>query len=146
MGIQARIVHRLPDWIRRSPLDVMFSFMGLVSSMLSLIGIGKPGSLSQVLPWWGPLLWSLCLLVGSAAWMAGVASIKESEGVLILVRMPVFIFGLYLVSLAAFAYGLVLIVFAGWSGVVASVLFFAVAGGTYLRRIDVASKFRGDTS
>lgn len=144
MGIQARLVRRLPQWVRVAPLDVMFSVLGFFSSVVSLVGVAEPNSLTRVMPWWGPMLWSICLLLGCGAWIAGLSSIKENNGHLVLTRMPALIFGLYLVSLASLAYALVLIVFAGWNGAIVSISFFAVAGGTYLRRVDFASRFRGD--
>lgn len=142
MGIQMRLVRKLPAWIRLAPLDVMFAVMGLASSIGLLLGPAQPGSLHNVLPRWGPILWGVCLLVGCLAWMIGLTSIQRKGGAVVVSRMAYLIFGLYLVSLAALVYGLVVILFSGWSGVIAGALFMAVAGGTYLRRIDFADQLR----
>lgn len=144
MGIQARIVHKLPKWIRLAPMDVMFAFLGAFSSVSTLVGWAQPSSLSQFLPWWGPLLWSICLLTGCTAWVVGLTSIKENNGHLVLTRMPALILGLYLVSIASLAYAAALVIVAGPRGLVAATSFLAISAGTYLRRIDFASRFRGD--
>jgi hypothetical protein len=144
VGIQGRIVHKLPKWIRMTPMDVMFAFLGTLSASTSLIGLSQPSSLTRILPWWGPMLWSLCLLIGCLAWLSGLSSVKENNGHMVLTRMPALIFGLYLVSLSSFTYGVILLVIAGTGGLVAATTFFAVAAGTYLRRVDFASRYRGD--
>jgi len=122
----------------------MFSVMGVLGSVSSLLGLSEPSSIERVLPWWGSLLWSLCLFTGCVAWFIGLTSVKENNGSFVLRRMPALIFGLYLVSLAAVAYGFAVIAFAGWTGIVPGLLFMALAGGTYLRRVDFASRFRED--
>lgn len=142
MNISGRIVRRLPAWVRLTPMDVMFAVMGLMSSVGSLLGITEPSSITRVLPEWGAVLWSVCLLVGCMAWLAGLTSVKENNGSFVLRRMPALLLGLYLVSLAAFAYGVVIMIFAGLAGVFPGLTLLAVAGGTYLRRVDFASRFR----
>lgn len=144
MGIQMRLVRKLPAWVRLAPLDVMFSFMGLVSSITLLLGPARTGSINSILPRWGSLLWGVCLLVGCLAWLIGLTSIQDKGSAMVVSRMPYLIFGLYLVSMAASVYGLVVIMFAGWNGVVAGTSFMAVAGGTYLRRIGFADQLRGN--
>jgi purine-cytosine permease-like protein len=125
-------------------MDTLFALMGLVSSIASLVGLSEPSSLTKVLPWWGPILWSLALFVGCVAWLIGLTSIKENNGHLVLTRMPALILGLYLVSVATLVYGIALLIFAGWTAAVAALIMFATSGGTYLRRVDFASRFRGE--
>lgn len=144
MGIQAKLVYKLPKWIRLTPMDALFAFMGLFSSIASLAGLSEPSSLTRVLPWWGPILWSLALFVGCSAWLVGLTSIRENNGHLVLTRMPALILGLYLVSISTLVYGIALLVFAGWTAAVAALIMFAASGGTYLRRVDFASRFRGE--
>jgi hypothetical protein len=125
-------------------MDAMFAFLGTFSSISTLIGLAQPSSLMRFLPWWGPLLWSVCLLLGCVTWMVGLTSIKENNGHLVLTRMPALILGLYLVSISCAAYAVALVIVAGPQGILAGTSFLAIAAGTYLRRVDFASRFRGD--
>lgn len=144
MSLSGRVVQRLPKWVRVNPLDVMFVFMGIPSSIATLAGVARSNALTNVLPWWGPRLWAAALLIGCVSWLAGLTSIQENNGVLVLTRMPALLLGLHLVSIACLAYAVVVIVATGWTGVLAATAYLVVAGGTWLRRVDFSSRFRGE--
>lgn len=144
MGISGRIVRRLPRWVRVSPLDVMFVILGLPSSLAAILGLARSNALADVLPWWGVRLWSAALFVGCVAWLVGLTSIQENNGVLVLTRMPTLLLGLHLVSISTATYAVVLILISGWTGLLAAMAYLVVAGGTWLRRVDFTSRYRGD--
>lgn len=141
--ISSRVVRGLPEWIRISPIDTMIAFMGVLSSATNLIGMGSSRTLS-VMPVWGRVLWGVAFLVGCACWLVGLTSLKKSNGHYVFSRIPAMILGLYLVSLTAFAYGVGIVFLAGWAGVLPATSMWAVALGTWLRRVDVSDRFRGD--
>lgn len=142
MGFQNQLVRRLPVWVRTAPLDATFCVLGIPGAALAVAGVVQSQSLDQFLPGWGRLLWSICLFSGCVLWLAGLTSIKENNGHMTVTRMPILIFGLYLTSLAALVYGVALILIAGWSGVLAAWPVLVFAGGTWLRRLDLVSRFR----
>lgn len=144
MSLTGRMIGKLPVWARTAPLDATFCVLGIPSSALTVLGFARSPTLIELLPDWGLLLWSVCLFVGCMAWLAGLTSIKENNGHMIVTRMPVMIFGLYLVSLAAVVFGLALVLIGGWNGVLAAWPVLVFAAGTYLRRVDLASRFRRD--
>lgn len=142
MGWQGKIVARLPVWIRTAPLDAMFCVLGVPSSAVAVVGIAQSPALAEFLPGWGRLIWSIALFFGCLFWLIGLSSIKENNGHLMVTRMPIMIFGLYLVSSSALVYGLSIILFAGMSGVLSAWPVLVFAAGTWLRKIDLASRFR----
>jgi hypothetical protein len=127
-------------------MDVMFVFLGIPSGILNLAGLARSNALVNVLPGWGTKVWAVAILAGCVMWLVGLTSITENNGHLVLTRMPALLLGLYLVSLTTLVYGVALIVFSGWSGFLASVPLFVISGGTWLRRVDFSSRFRGETS
>lgn len=144
MGAQNRLVRRLPVWIRTAPLDATFCVLGVPSAALAVVGVVQSPSLTEFLPGWGRLLWSVCLFFGCLFWFIGLTSIKENNGHMIVTRMPVLILGLYLSSLAALVYGAALILVAGWAGALAAWPVLVFAGGTWLRRVDLVSRYRSE--
>lgn len=144
MRLSSRIVQRLPKWVRLSPLDVMFVCMGLPSSFAAVVGLARSNAMAEILPWWGPRLWSTALFVGCVAWLVGLTSIKESGDTLIITRMPFLLLGLHLVSITCATYAAVVILFAGWVGLLPVTTYLVVAFGTWLRRVDFESRYRGD--
>lgn len=144
MGLSGRIVRRLPLWVRSSPLDVMFVFMGLPSSLVTLLGLTHSSALAELLPWWGIRIWALALFAGCVAWLVGLTSVQEDEGVRVLTRLPALILGLHLVSITCLTYAVAVILFAGWFGFLTATLYLVIAGGTWLRRVDLVSRQRGD--
>lgn len=145
MSLSGRIVRKLPKWIRVSPLDVMFVFLGLPSSLAAMAGVAQSNALADVLPWWGPKLWAVALFIGCCAWLVGLTSVKENNGILILTRMPALLLGLHLVSITCLTYAAVVIVFSGWTGVLAATAYLVIAFGTWLRRVDYMARHRGDS-
>lgn len=144
MSLSGRVVRRLPVWVRVSPLDAMFSLLGMLAGASNLVGLSQARSINTVLPWWGQLIWAIALMLGCLFWMIGLTSVREENGGYVIRRMPVFIFGLQLVSHAALVYAAVIVLFSGWGGVVASLSFLAVAMGTWLRWVDLRDRFRGE--
>jgi len=144
MGVQDRIVRRLPIWIRTAPLDATFCVLGIPGATLAVVGVVQSRALSEFLPGWGRLVWSICLFFGCLLWLIGLSSIKENNGHMVVTRMPILIFGLYLSSLAALVYGVALIMIGGWSGVLPAWPVLVFAGGTWLRRVDLVSRFRDE--
>lgn len=142
MGLQSRLVNRLPIWIKTAPLDATFCVLGIPGAALSIVGVIQSRSLDEFLPGWGRLLWSICLFFGCLFWLTGLTSIKFSDGHLAIIRMPILIFGLYLSSLAALVYGVSLILVGGGSGVIEAWPILVFAGGTWLRRVDLVSRYR----
>lgn len=122
----------------------MFVFLGLPSSLAAVVGVARSSALDVVLPWWGPRLWSIALFVGCVAWLVGLTSIKETKDALVLTRMPSLLLGLHLVSITCLTYAAVVIVFAGWSGTLAATSYLVVSMGTWLRRVDFETRYRGE--
>lgn len=137
MGVQIRLFRRLPVGIRNFPLDVTFSLLLLPTSFLSLLGLTEPRTIAKLLPDGVNKAWSLVLLVGCISWLIGVLSAYEIEGehYVVIPKVPVTVFGLWLVSVSSFVYGCSLIVVAGWVGLVSAMTMFVFAVGTTLRRI-----------
>lgn len=144
MSLSGRLVRKLPKWVRVSPLDVMFVFLGIPSSLAAVAGLAQSNALADVLPWWGPKLWAVALLVGCLAWLVGLTSITENNGILVLTRMPALLLGLHLVSITCLTYAAVLIIFSGWTGLLAATAYLVIAFGTWLRRVDFSSRYRGE--
>lgn len=142
MGWQGKIVAKLPVWIRTAPLDATFCTLGLPSSVVAVVGLIQSPALTEFLPGWGRLIWSMALFFGCLFWLIGLSSIKENNGHFVVTRMPIMIFGLYLASTSALVYGVTIILFAGTSGVLSAWPVLVFAAGTWLRKIDLASRFR----
>ncbi|MEU8379789.1 hypothetical protein [Streptosporangium sp. NPDC048865] len=138
-----RLVRHLPLWVRRQPTDAFLTLLGLSSGIALLVGPATSRALETVLPAWGRLLWGLCQVLGCAAWLAGLISIREQEdGQLIITRLPMLILGLQLLAPAALVYGVSIILLSGWAGVLAAWLPLAAAAMTYLRRLDLVRQER----
>lgn len=140
-----RLVRRLPVWVRTQPLDCMFALLGLPSGVISLIGVVRSRALEELLPWWATRLWAVCLLVGCVAWLAGASGVRERDGQLVATRLPAWMLGLHLLSLACAVYGTAIIVIAGWAGLLAAYPLIVGAAGTYIRRVDLADRYRGQS-
>lgn len=144
MGLQSRIIRRLPVWVRSNPLDVMFIVILTPSSVLSLAGIAQSNAMAQTLPWWGTKIGALMMLVGCVFWAVGITSVHASNGILVLSRMPALLLGLHLVSVTTLSYAVLVLTVSGRAGVTVSAYLLAMAGGTWLRRIDLTDQFRGE--
>jgi hypothetical protein len=140
-----RLVARLPVWARTQPLDCMFALLGLPSGVLSLLGVVRSRAMEELLPWWATRLWAVCLLVGCVAWLAGASSVRERDGLVVATRLPAWMLGLHLLSLACAVYAVAIIVVGGWAGVLAAYPLVVAAAGTYIRRVDLVDRFRGQS-
>lgn len=138
-----RLVKRLPAWVLLQPLDCMFAALGLPSGIISLLGVARSRALDQLLPWWATRLWAACLLVGCIAWLAGASSVRELDGQLVATRLPAYILGLHLLSLACAVYAVAIIVIGGWAGALAAYPLIVGAAGTYIRRVYLIDRYRG---
>jgi len=145
MSFQIRWYRKLPTGLKRYPLDVTFSVFGIPASILSLIGLSEPSSIAELLPTGVNKAWSAVLLVGCISWLIGIMSAEEIKpsGVVILHRIPVTVFGLWLVSSASFVYGCALLIVAGWVGLTAATSMFVFCVGTTLRRINLMDRDTG---
>lgn len=143
MSVSGRIVRRLPVWVRANPMDCTLVMLGIPGGVLSLAGVARSSALAEILPWWGPALWSAALVVGCAAWLVGLTSVREADGRLVITRMPAMLLGLQVVSMSALTYGVMIVATAGWAGLVASLYVFVVGAGTWIRRVDLLMRFRG---
>lgn len=138
-----KVIRRVPTWVRLAPLDAMCAVWGSASSVSILLRVNASHAL-MFMPPWGRVLWAIALLVGCVCWLVGLSSTKLVDGHWTLTRVPALIFGLYLVSLAALLYGVIVLVVAGWGGVLPAASFLAIAGGTWLRRVDFSTRHRGE--
>ncbi|RCG19126.1 hypothetical protein DQ384_38260 [Sphaerisporangium album] len=132
-----RLVLRLPAWVRTQPMDTMFAVMGLPSAVATLCNLTSSRALDTLLPWWATRLWAVCLLVGCAAWLTGLASVREHEGRLVVTRLPVLALGLQLLSITCLVYAVAIIAVAGWDGVLAAYPLIVATLATYMRRVDL---------
>jgi hypothetical protein len=142
MGLQGRIVKRFPVWLRTAPLDATFCMLGIPAGLLAVLGLTRSSAVATLLPDWGYLLWGVCLFLGCLFWFLGLISIKENNGHLVVTRMPIMIFGLYLSSLSALVFGLAIILIAGSTGLLAAWPVLVFSAGTWLRKVDLAYRFR----
>lgn len=142
MGLQTRWYRKLPVGLRVFPLDVTFAVFGIPASVLSLIGLSEPSSIAALLPTGVNKAWSAVLLTGCLAWLIGVMSAEELEDrrLVVIHKVPVTVFGLWLVSSASFVYGCTLIVITGWVGLTAATSMFVICVGTMLRRINLMDR------
>jgi CHASE2 domain-containing sensor protein len=121
-------------------MDIMFVMLGIPTGIFLLTNIAYSRPL-QILPKWSEFLWAVMLLVGCTAWLIGIVTTVQNENNEIIIRQaPIMIFGLRLVGTAALVYGLALIVIGGWSGFIAAISYLTVAGGTYVRSVDLIAR------
>lgn len=144
MGLQRRVIRRLPVWVRSNPLDVMFILILTPSSVLSLAGVAQSNAMAQTLPWWGTKLAAVALLTGCVFWAVGITSVHANNGILVLSRMPALLLGLHVVSVTTLSYAVLVFTVSGRAGVTVGAYLLAMAGGTWLRRIDLADQFQGE--
>lgn len=142
MKWQGRIVSRLPVWVRTAPLDATFCLLGIPASVTAVVGLVQSVALTEFLPGWGRLVWSVALFFGCLFWLVGLSSIKENNGHFVVTRMPIMLFGLYLTSTSALVYAISIVLFAGSAGVLSAWPVLVFAAGTWLRKVDLATRFR----
>lgn len=137
MSLQQRLVGRLPVWARTQPIDVMFALLGIPSGVAALSGIARSRALALLLPHWATYLWGVCLVAGCIAYLAGLTSLRERDGHLVITRLPVLLFGLQILSPAALVYGVAIIVISGWAGLLAAWPLLVAAIATWIRRVEL---------
>lgn len=135
------LIRHLPMWVRAAPIDAMVAVFGIPAGLSSLLGLAPSRALT-LLPWWAGKLWALCLILGCAAWLAGLASVREVDGRLAVGHLPVLLLGLRLLSMAALVYGATIIVTSGWAGVLAAWPLLVLALGTTVRCVDLTDRAR----
>jgi hypothetical protein len=136
------LVRRLPIWVRTQPLDATLALFGIPPALAALLGQLRSAALAELLPWLAIRLWAVCLLIGCAAWLAGLMSMREENGQLLISRLPILILGLALVSVSAVVYGVAILIASGWAGALAAWPLLVAAAGTYLRRVDLSDRYR----
>lgn len=122
----------------------MFVFMGLPTGLAAAVGLTQSSAMAEILPWWGIRIWAVALAVGCVAWLVGLTSVHEDSGSLVLTRLPAMILGLHLVSITCLTYAVAVFLFAGWLGLLTATLYLVIAGGTWLRRVDLITRQQGD--
>jgi hypothetical protein len=141
MGLQSRLLRRLPLGVRLYPLDLTFCLLGIPSAIFTLAGVSTSRALG-VLPPWAELTWSVMLLVGCLAWGVGTLTTKKNGNDVVILRVELMIFGLTLVSTTSFIYAVAMIVLNGVAALLASVPLFTFAIGTYIRRVDLIGRVK----
>lgn len=142
MGLQTKILRRLPPGIRVYPLDAMLALLGLPSGISALVGLASSRALDELLPVASRALWAACLIIGSACWLWGVLGTRIVDGLMEMRRVPIMILGLYLLSSAALVYAVALLMLSGIQALLAAWSLLAFSAGLYLRRIDLAAQYR----
>lgn len=147
MGLQRLILGRMPAGIRAQPFEAMFAGLGILTAVFAAAGLTSSRAL-QVLPPWGVILWEVFLFLGCGAWLLGLLSArfetKTSAEVLVITRVPIYVFGLSLVCGTSVAYGVSLIILAGIGTSLAAVPWFMLALGSYVRRADLVGRTKGE--
>lgn len=145
MGIQSRILDALPAGVREHPLETAISVAGVPVGVVTGLRVANSPSLDQM-PGFGLTAWAVVWTIGCVCWLVGLVASEEREhgGGIVITKIPVLILGLWFVSITALTYGLAVLVFAGINGLLPSVLPLCVAGGAYIRRIDLQRRMRGD--
>lgn len=147
MGLQRLILERMPAGIRAQPFEAMFAGLGILTAVMAAIGLTNSRAL-QILPPWGIVLWEVCLFTGCGAWLLGLLSARfesrDSTESLVIMRVPIYVFGLTLVCGTSAAYGVSLIILAGLGTSLAAVPWFMLALGSFVRRADLVGRTKGE--
>jgi hypothetical protein len=145
VGLQERMLERLPVGIRIHPLETSICVMGVPAG----ISIGLRFSNSRaldVLP--EPILtaWAVIWTIGCIAWFVGLvlSDEKEYNGGLVIRHVPALLLGLWFVFVTSLIYGIAVLVVGGLSGLFAAVAPLCIAGGTYIRRVDLQRRIKGE--
>lgn len=142
--IPARIVRNLPIGIQTYPMDAVFCVLGTISGVATIARLFTSQALSAALPPWALYIWAGLLVVGSIAWGIGIMSVHHNgRGEVIITKVPVMILGLGLISVVTLVYGIAVISRGGTAGLIASFAYFAVSGGTYVRRWVIMNRLDG---
>lgn len=142
MGIQARLVRKLPAGIRAYPLDVTFCLLGLPSGVFHALGLARSSTLA-IMPSLAVTAWGLMLAIGCSTWLLGTLTTREDRpGTFVITRIAPMIFGLSLVSGTALVYGTALIILNGWKAVIVALPLLTFAIGTHIRRLEITGRLR----
>lgn len=142
---QLRVVNALPVGFQTYPMDAVFAILGTLSGAGTFARLLSSQALEAALPPWALYVWSGLLFVGSVSWLIGILSTRRNgHGEVIIDRVPILVLGLGLISVVTLVYGIAVISRGGLSGVLAAVAYFAVAGGTYVRRWVIMNRLESD--
>lgn len=145
MGFQDRLLAILPTGVRSHPLEASVSLIGVPAGISILFRISNSRAL-DTLP--SPILtvWALVWTIGCLAWFVGLVFSDENESgnEIVITHVPALMLGLWFVSVSALVYGIAVLFVSGLSGIFASVAPLCIAGGTYIRRIDLKRRTKGD--
>lgn len=146
MGFQDRLLARLPAGVRTHPLETSLSIMGVPAGISVGLRLVNSRAL-EVLPGAALTVWALVWTVGCVSWFIGLVFSDEKEGNegIVITHVPALLMGLWFVSVTALVYGVAVLIAGGLSGVLAAVAPLCIAGGTYIRRIDLQRRIKGDT-
>lgn len=91
-------------------------------------------------------VWAIVWTVGCMAWFIGLVLTDEKadKHEVIIKHVPALLMGLWFVSVTALVYGVAVLIVGGLSGVLAAVAPLCIAGGTYVRRIDLQRRIKGE--
>lgn len=145
MGFQERLLTRLPAGVRSHPLETSLSVLGIPAGITILFRFSNSRAL-EVLP--PPILtvWAIVWTIGCIAWFVGLVLTDEKEGTdeVVIKHVPALMLGLWFVSVSALVYGAAVLIVGGLSGIIAAVAPLCIAGGTYIRRIDLRRRIKGE--
>ena len=145
MGFQERLLAHLPPGVRSHPLETSLSLMGVPAGISILFRLSNSRAL-DVLP--GPILtvWAIVWTIGCIAWFVGLvfSDEKDTGNQVVITHVPALLLGLWFVSVSALVYGVAVIVVGGLSAVLAAVAPLCIAAGTYVRRIDLRQRIKGE--
>lgn len=145
MGFQERLLAYLPSGVRSHPLETSLCLLGVPAGISILFRLTNSRAL-DVLP--GPVLsvWAVVWTLGCIAWFIGLVFSDEKEGSneTVITHVPALMLGLWFVSVSALVYGVAVLMVGGVSGIFGSVAPLCIAGGAYIRRIDLRRRIKGE--
>jgi hypothetical protein len=130
-----RLVARLPVWVQAYPVDLLLIVLCLQSGLVSLFGWGPARPLEAAMPWWAPRMWAVCLLAGSACWLAGLSGIRGRDGQLVARRLPVLMLGLRLLALVMPIYFAAVVLVGGLAALLSGWILLFAAAMVYIRLV-----------
>lgn len=142
--IPARVVRNLPVGVQTYPMDAVFCLLGTISGVGTIGRVITSQALTAALPPWALTIWAGLLTIGSIAWGIGILSVHHNgTGEVIITKVPIMILGLGLISVVTLVYGIAVISRGGTAGLIASFAYFAISGGTYVRRWVIMNRLDG---
>lgn len=144
MGFQNRLLAILPAGVRSHPIETSMCVLGVPTGISILFRLTNSRALEVFPP---PILsvWAVVWTVGCIAWFVGLVFSDEKENHdVVITHVPALMLGLWFVTVSALVYGVAVIVVGGTSGVLAAVAPLCIAGGAYIRRIDLRRRIKGE--